>query len=36
VTIGKELRDYLNKESVVPEGIDIYGLNSIRKRLELL
>lgn len=36
VTIGKELRDYLNKESVVPEWIDIYGLNSIRKRLELL
>lgn len=36
VTIGKELRDYLNKESVVPTGIDIYGLNSIRERLELL
>lgn len=36
VTIGKELRDYLNKESVVPIGIDIYGLNSIRERLELL
>jgi hypothetical protein len=36
VTIGKELRDYLNRESVVPTGIDIYGLNSIRERLELL
>lgn len=36
VTIGKELQKYLNDESVVPDGIEIYGLTSIQERLKLL
>jgi hypothetical protein len=36
VTIGKELQKYLNDESVVPSGIDVYGLTSIQERLKLL
>jgi hypothetical protein len=36
VTIAKELKNYLTTAAIVPEGIDILGMNSIRERLQLL
>lgn len=36
ITIGKELQYYLDSEAVVPEGINIDGVTSIQKRLEVL
>lgn len=36
IIIGKELKMYLEKDAVVPDGIEIYGLTSIQERLKLL
>ena len=36
ITIGKELQHYLSNASIVPDGIDVYGLTSIQERLKLL